>query len=822
MVTRFVIKNFRPRAEAFVAAQPEHPDSKLFRHYLDSDVATREATEDLAENVSSLEARAIVFDLMCELARRLGADSHAILGFLFGEEAFAFLRTIRLGSEQKPLSADPARGDRGLEPGSRSHASAGDGGGKRALAAAEDARQAQEAGGIGLWEFDFASRTMAWSQEQYQLYGRVPEAGPPNFEQWLDYVEPGDRGTIREAETAIQAQGASSLALEFRIRRGSDGALRWLASRGRLVRDDAGRASRIIGVNFDVTERRNAEDQLRRATALLRAVGTSSPDPIYVKDAEGRFLFANPAFLAVIGKTEDEIIGQTDASWHDDPKQAAAIMATDRRIDATGRVEVVEESFDVAGRGRRVFRSAKAPLQADQDDGQVIGVVAVLSDITEMKTAETELRLLTETLEARVRDEVEAREAAQRRAGHAQRMQVLGQLAAGIAHDFNNVLQTVQGTGNLIQLRAADENAVRRYAHIVLQAAERGASVTRRLLTFARQGDLRAESIEASTVLGGMRDLLETTLGAAITILVDARPDLPALLADRGQLENALVNLAVNARDAMPEGGTLTLSAAMEDVAESDANPANLAPGSYIRITVVDTGTGMDAATLTQVFQPFFTTKPPGQGTGLGLAMVQGFVGQSGGGVAIDSTPGEGTAVSIWLPVAVPGERPLHAPPDVRVGNTVTAKPGVTRILVVDDDALVLETLKAQLEAEGFEVAAARSGAQALALLDKGLYVHAIVADLSMPGMDGMALIQEAQARRPGLPAVLLAGYAGDGVSLELARRANGPFSLIRKPIQGSEAADWISALLTHRRAGRTGRTPRRKGSRRESRSDDG
>jgi signal transduction histidine kinase len=423
--------------------------------------------------------------------------------------------------------------------------------------------------------------------------------------------------------------------------------------------------------------------------------------------------------------------------------------------------------------------------------------LVVAQDITERKHAETQLRRLTEDLEARVREEVAARETAQVRAAQAERMQALGQLSGGIAHDFNNVLQAVQGSASMIGRRADDEAAVRRYARIVGEAAERGASITRRLLAFARHGDLRAEAIEAAAVVEGMREILAPTLGAAITIVTDAGPGMAKLLADRGQLETALVNLATNARDAMPQGGTLTLSADAETVERGSPHRAHLAPGRYVRITVADTGTGMDGATLGRACQPFFTTKPQGQGTGLGLAMVKGFAEQSGGGLAIDSTPGMGTGVAVWLPEAAEGARGPGAGAAAE-GGAAGADAGL-RILVVDDDPLVLETLSSQLEDEGFEVTIAGGGREALALLDGGLAVDALVSDLSMPGMDGMRLILEVQGRQPTLPAVLLTGYAGDGVSLALGRQIDGPFALMRKPTPGTELAARISALLADR-----------------------
>ena len=538
-----------------------------------------------------------------------------------------------------------------------------------------------------------------------------------------------------------------------------------------------------------VTARKRAEAELQQATALLKSIGNSSPDAIYAKDTEGRFLFANPAVLAIIGRSADEVIGRTDAEWHHDPEQAAAVMANDRRIVESGLVEILEETWDVAGLGTRVFRSAKAPLR--MEDGRVVGVVAVSSDITQIKAVEAELRDLTEKLEARVRAEVAAREDAQARAAHAQRMQALGQLSGGIAHDFNNILQAVQGGVELIERRAADPTTVTRLAHMVVGVADRGAAITRRLLSFARRGDLRAERIDPAGLLDGLRDVLVQTLGSPITIRVESGPGLPAVMADRGQLETVLVNLATNARDAMPDGGTLTLAAAAEEVVAPRVHPAGLKPGQYARLAVTDTGTGMDQTTLERALEPFFTTKPQDKGTGLGLSMAKGFAEQSGGALAITSALGRGTTVTLWLPVA-----------DVRQ-EAAQVQPGLApvaglarRVLLVEDEDVVREMLVASLEDAGFAVLAAGNGAEALALLEAGEPVDALVSDLSMPGMGGLELIREAHVRRSGLPAVLLTGYAGEVAHLAVSGAQPGAFSLLRKPVSVAQLVDRIEMVL--------------------------
>jgi PAS domain S-box-containing protein len=909
-------------------------------------------------------------------------------------------------------------------------------------------RLAAAAGGVGVWEFDFATRTMTWSPEQYGLHGLDPAGGPPTFDQWLDLVEPEDRAMIHDAEVAIQAPGAGSMRLEFCIRRHSDGARRWLAGLSRLVTDDAGRPSRMIGINLDITERRQAEDDLRRATALLTAIGNGSPDPIYAKDSEGRFVFANAAVLAVIGKTADEVIGRTDAELHHDPAQAAAVMANDRRIVETGRIEVVEETFDAAGLGTRVFRSAKAPLRLE--DGTIAGVVAVSSDITnvkeaeaalreseerfratfeqagvgmalatpegawfqvndrlcamlgyaraelltmsfrdithpddipantesvrrllageaatftmekryrhkdgsyvwgtltsslvrdrtgaprhfvaqiedisqrklaednqrdsearfrklfegaplpnylidpadasvvdgneaaatmlghardalrgmrladidattgdvervarhrmlagetvqfetrhrtrsgeirdvlvaavpfdlagrrlahatvvditERKRAEAALRRLTEDLESRVREEIGAREAAQARAAQAERMQALGQLAGGIAHDFNNVLQALAGATALIERRPGDAAGVHRLARIAIEAADRGASITRRLLAFGRRGDLRAEALDAAALLGGLREILRHTLGAAVDVQVRLQAGLPRLLADKGQLETALVNLATNARDAMPAGGRLVLAAEAEILSPEAPPPAaGLAPGRYVRLTVTDTGMGMDAAILARASEPFFTTKDIGVGTGLGLPMAKGFAEQSGGALRIESRPGDGTTVTLWLPEAAAGPHQADAAPEASAGPATARSGTPARVLLVDDEQLVRDIIAEHLEDAGFTVMSAANGTEALALLGAGEAVDALVTDLSMPGMDGIAVIRAAQMCRPGLPAVLLTGYDGDGATAATGARVAGTFSLLRKPVRGRDLIDRILTLLEGR-----------------------
>jgi len=298
--------------------------------------------------------------------------------------------------------------------------------------------------------------------------------------------------------------------------------------------------------------------------------------------------------------------------------------------------------------------------------------------------------------------------------------------------------------------------------------------------------------VHVAELLHELREILTHTLGATIEVMLHLSAELCPLLADRGQLETVLVNLATNGRDAMPNGGTLTLSAAPETVAAP--HPAGLASGRYVRLTVTDAGEGMDAATLARAREPFFTTKRSGSGTGLGLAMAQGFAEQSGGALAIESAVGRGTTVTLWLPEAA-ADRSAEVPLAPIAPGRADA-----RILLVDDEAMIREVLARQLEDAGFEVLVAASGPEALALAETTT-VDAVVTDLSMSGVDGLSVIRGLQAGSPGLPAVLLTGYAGDETALALSGAMSGTFSLLRKPVSEVQLLDRLNALLAARRA---------------------
>ncbi len=387
---------------------------------------------------------------------------------------------------------------------------------------------------------------------------------------------------------------------------------------------------------------------------------------------------------------------------------------------------------------------------------------------------------------ARLQAETDARERAQAQVAHSQRMAALGQLAGGIAHDFNNLLQAVASSAVSIANRTQDGGQVRRLSARILEAAERGGAISRRLLAFAHQDTLSAEPIDPADLLASVHELLRPTFDPAIGFRIEAPPGLPRLLADRTQLDTVLVNLTTNARDAMPFGGTLTMRAAREIITTRSEDPP-LAPGQYVRITIADTGTGMDAATLARATEPFFTTKPKGRGTGLGLSMAKGFAEQSGGAFAIESGLGQGTTVTLWLP-----RTEADAAGRPRAPALFTPIPAARQrnVLLVDDDELVRETMIDSLAPYGCIITVAENARAALDKIDRGDPVDVIVSDYSMPDMNGVDLISAAQARRPGLAAILLTGHVGEIVNPD---PDAGQFTLLRKPVR---AADLVRCFV--------------------------
>ncbi|MBB6179445.1 PAS domain S-box-containing protein [Rhizobium flavum] len=427
----------------------------------------------------------------------------------------------------------------------------------------------------------------------------------------------------------------------------------------------------------------------------------------------------------------------------------------------------------------------RAQLHRDRT-GHPIKLVGVSADITERLQAEEQQRRLNEMLEERVAErtrelqeahrlvlaEVSQRERAEEQLRQAQKMEAIGQLTGGVAHDFNNLLMAVLGNLELLRKHVAGDAKATRLIDGALQGAQRGASLTQRLLAFARRQDLQVGPVNLAGLVTEMEDLLQRSVGSRIAIEVAVPERLPPVSADANQVELALLNLAVNARDAMPDGGTIRIEL---KEAEQPAGSDMLAPGRYVVLSVIDQGLGMDAETLQKAVEPFFSTKELGKGTGLGLSMVHGLALQLDGRLTLTSAPGQGTTAELWIPVSTADVQD-HAQDVAPAGPRDDAGP--KRILLVDDDVLIAMSSADMLSDLGHQVVEAHSGKEALALIDGGATFDLLITDYSMPGMTGAELAKAARDRVPGLPILLASGYADlpSGVEMDVARLAK-PYS---------------------------------------------
>ncbi|CAH2602045.1 Histidine kinase [Rhodovastum atsumiense] len=623
-------------------------------------------------------------------------------------------------------------------------------------------RLVQQVGGIAYTDWTLREPAALISDGYPNLYGLRPGKTHMPLAEWCALIHPDDRDWLLAAMGEVRQRG-TPLAAQFRICR-PGGAVRWIDLRAEAFLDQDGQPVRMITAQRDITEIVTAHEAEAAAEARFRAIFDSQFQFITLLAPDGTVLEVNHTMLEAGGFARDAVVGHDlgEAGWW--PQAERERLRGD--IAEAARGTLVRHDAEILGTdGRSIWIDFSLKPVRDPATQAVQWIIAEGRDITEQRNLSDQL-------------------------AQAQKVQALGQLAGGIAHDFNNILQAVSGAATLIARRPEDLEKTRRLARTAIDAAARGASITQRLLAFAHRGELRTEMLPTAELLTCVREVLAHTLGSAITVR-DTAAAVPPLIADRGQLETALVNLGTNARDAMPEGGTLTLAAAAEQVPEGGDHPAGLAPGAYVRLSVTDTGTGMEAATLARATDPFFTTKPPGQGTGLGLAMVKGFVEQSGGAMAIDSAPGAGTTVTLWLRQASE-DIPCAATED---NEPIPSHDASARLLLVDDDDLVRETLAAQLEDLGFDTLLAASGAEAISLLEAGEAVDAMVSDLSMPDMNGVTTIQRARALRPRLPCFLLTGYMGERAALP----DGDSFTLVRKPVSARALAGRIEAGLEAR-----------------------
>ena len=538
-----------------------------------------------------------------------------------------------------------------------------------------------------------------------------------------------------------------------------------------------------LGITRDITSQKRLDEELEDAHNLLEAkvaqrtqelkdaltrlqesernfgllVDSVTDYALYMLDPDGKVVSWNAGAQRIKGYSAEEIIGEHFSRFYTDEDKAAGLPARGLATAAReGRFEA--ESWRQRKDGSRFW--ANVVIDAIRDGGKLVGFAKITRDITERKAAEALLH-------------------------QAQKMEAVGQLTGGVAHDFNNLLAAIIPSLEMARMRVQDEKALR-HLDIAARAAERGGALTHQLLAFSRKQHLASRPVDVNPLIEQLCDMLPRTLGPTISIERDLDPDAWPAMTDPSQLDVALLNLAINARDAMPGGGVLSISTRNVDLGQK-AGPAELEPGAYVLIGVSDTGTGMSEATQQRAFEPFFSTKIDGRGSGLGLSMVYGFARQSGGQVVIDSEPGRGATIRIYLPRATEAAAAVFPP--IRMDSSSAGPP--SRLLIVDDDDAVRGVTTELVRGLGHEVVEAASGDAALEILRRGPGFHLMVVDLAMPNMHGAVFAVRAREIAPTTPVLFVTGYS----EAIWAPEVPGD-ELLKKPFTQTEIAAKLRAML--------------------------
>ena len=628
----------------------------------------------------------------------------------------------------------------------------------------EQLRLALDVAEIGQWDVDQATGSMFWPPRVKAMFGISPEV-PVTLEDFLNGVHPDDREKTRSAyESASNPDVRALYDVEYRTVGKEDGIVRWVAAKGRGLFDAQGDCYRVLGTAIDITARKAAELRLHELNERLEQEVTAriaernrvwemSRDLLGIMGFDGLLKAINPAWETTLGRDTEALLALSFREQVHPDDHGAVEQVMERLL----RGETVERFEDRLAHANGSWRWISWTLVPEGDVFYAVG-----RDVTPERETAEELAYAQEALR------------------QSQKMEAMGQLTGGVAHDFNNLLTPIVGSLDLLQRKGVGDEREQRLIEGAIQSADRAKILVQRLLAFARRQPLQPTALDVRKLVEGMADLLSSTTGPQVRVIVEAADNLPLAQADPNQLEMALLNLGVNARDAMPEGGTLRISATRDSVrSPRDA----LRRGHYVRLSVADTGVGMDDATLARAVEPFFSTKGIGKGTGLGLSMAHGLAAQLGGALTISSREGVGTNVELWLPISTTAADIDDAPSDP---SFASAACGV--VLLVDDEDVVRASTADMLEEFGYEVQQASSGDAALALVTGGMEPDLLVTDHLMPGLNGVQLALALRSVIPNLPVLIVSGYAeADGITSALPR--------LTKPFRMAELAESLATL---------------------------
>ncbi|WP_029583945.1 PAS domain-containing hybrid sensor histidine kinase/response regulator [Bradyrhizobium sp. URHD0069] len=651
----------------------------------------------------------------------------------------------------------------------------------------------QQLGRIGGLEVDLRTGFRNRRSPEYLLiHGLPPEAASESHEAWVQRIHPEDREDTEKKFRDAVAGDVRDYSAQYRIIRPSDGETRWISVKSTIERDENGKATRLVGAHTDVTEQVVADLALRQGEGRFRKLADElaelnatlaqrveektrerdriwnvSQDLLVVADRKGVWRTVNPAWTKTLGWSEAELLNRT-SDWLEHPEDGGLSAAAVKNLIEGNLTVRFESRFRHKDGSYRWLSWTGVP---DQDH-----IYAVARDVTAEKAAAERLRAAEEALL------------------QSQKMEAVGQLTGGIAHDFNNLLTGIVGSLDLMQTRLNQGRTdnVARYINAAMTSANRAAALTHRLLAFARRQPLVPKGVDANRLVVSLEDLLRRTIGETIDLEIVASDELWCTLCDPNQLESALLNLAINARDAMPEGGKLTIATANARLDSVTADTPALSPGDYICIAVTDTGKGMSAEVAARAFDPFFTTKPIGQGTGLGLSMIYGFARQSNGHATIDSKLGRGTSVKIYLP-RHHGDIAAQQASTVKVAKH--ASTGET-VLVVEDEPVVRGVILEMLGERGYRTLEAVDGPSALRILRTNQRIDLLVTDVGLPGMNGRQLADQARETRPGLKILFITGYA-ESVAIADGFLESG-MEMITKPFDLDHLSQRVRAMVSH------------------------
>ncbi|HYI46613.1 MAG TPA: PAS domain S-box protein [Actinomycetota bacterium] len=586
---------------------------------------------------------------------------------------------------------------------------------------------------------------------------------------WASVMHPDDSEAL-SGEWAASMEAGTPLEVECRFRR-VDGEYRWHLIRGMPVRDDRGEVTKWFGTSTDIHEQKRAEESLRTSEQLFRGAFDAGQTGIALIDADGTtYLDVNDALCEMLGYTKDELVSLGWAAvTHPDDRQVnldrvSGFMAGQRDVDYVNKRYIRKDGETIS------VQISDSLIR--QPDGPAMYCVTHVTDVTEREEAALEKEKLQEQLR------------------QAQKMEAVGQLAGGVAHDFNNILAVVLNYAEFVTESLDAEHVGQPDLQQIIKAGERGAVLVHQLLAFSRQEVIELKVLDLDDVVSGMAVLLSRSVGEDIELNIEDNPDdLPLTKADRGQMEQILLNLVVNARDAMPDGGRIDISTGHEELEEGAR--ADLLPGHYVKLTVTDNGSGIDPDTLEHIFEPFFTTKERGEGTGLGLATTYGIVKRAGGGIYVESEVGEMTAFTVYLPVTTDEI-------EVPVQHTVVHAKDEATILVVEDEAPVRELIGRILRRKGFTVLDVSSGAKAVEICaDPEKEIDLLLTDVVMPLMSGPALRDAVHLLRPDMSVLFMSGYTDELIAKRGVLGAGE--ALLSKPFNSEQLLERVRDSLQSR-----------------------